>query len=417
MAAVLPFYTSTSPFRYVRAGFERIPQNLTRTELFCYFTFSEEDRHEILQCRGDHNRIGFALLLGGVRLTGRFLHDFALVPRSLLTHLCEQLGIEEPLLVVYPHRQPTRYEHVERLKVYLGVRSFTSEEQRLIAAHIGQQVQAGARLHELLPSTEAVLRAQAIALPGVTVLERLVGAARGATEDALFHELRARITEERKEQILALLHVAPGQRLPPFQPLQQAAGRPSPDAFTHEVELLAQVQPLLPAELDLSDLPPALLERLADTVSGLPTRALLQFPEPKRVGLLLCWLWRLRTQLIDAALTISNELVASVLRRARHAAVKEQQRQQKRLGPVLTLCGEVVQMVLDHAIPDGALRATVFQRWSREHLQEIPQECQRLASPAADLYLAEVRRRYSYIRQFAPRLLETFVLRVQPRYM
>ena len=50
MAVVLPFDTSTSPFRYVRAGFERTPQNLTRMELCRYFTFSEEDRHEILQC-------------------------------------------------------------------------------------------------------------------------------------------------------------------------------------------------------------------------------------------------------------------------------------------------------------------------------------------------------------------------------
>ena len=35
--------------------FERIPQNLTRTELFRYFTFSVEDRHEILECRGEGN--------------------------------------------------------------------------------------------------------------------------------------------------------------------------------------------------------------------------------------------------------------------------------------------------------------------------------------------------------------------------
>lgn len=411
MDTVLPFYVPSSPFRHSRAGFEKIPQNLTRTELFRYFTFSAEDRREILQCRGDHNRIGFALLLGGVRLTGRFLSDFALVPRALFTHICEQLAVEEPLFVVYPQRQPTRYEHVERLKVYLGLRPFAHEDHRLITEHIRQQVRVGARLHELLPSTEALLRAQAIVLPGVTVLERLVGAARVAAEEELFRELEARITDEAKERILALLQVPPGQRLPPFQQLQQAAGRPSPDAFAHEVEWLAQVQPLLPAELDLSDLPPSLLERLADSLSGLPTRALRHFPEPKRVGLLLCWLWRLRTQLIDAALTISNELVAGVLRRAKHAALKEQQRQQKRLGPVLTLCSEVVELILDQAISDTELRVAVFQRWSRDQLQGVPDECRALASPAEQLYIGEVRRRYSYVRQFAPRLLDTFVLR------
>lgn len=407
----LPFYVPSSPFRHSRAGFEKIPQNLTRTELLQYFTFSAEDRQEILQCRGDHNRIGFALLLGGVRLMGRFPYDFTLVPRTLLLHICEQLELSPPLFVLYPQRQPTRYEHVERLTTYLGLHPFTRQAYQQLTAHVRQQVRAGVRLHELLPNAEQMLRARAIVLPGVTVLERAVNEARSAAEEELFGELGERISEDSKTQMLALLEVQPGQRLPPFQQLQQAAGRPSPDAFTHEVALLTQVQEILPEEFDLSDLSPALLERLADSLSGMPTRALRHFPEPKRVGLLLCWLWRLRTQLIDAALTISNELVAGVLRRARHAASKEQQRQQKRLRSLLTLCGEVVELLLDHAIPDTELRATVFQHWSREQLQDVPKECRALAAPADQLYMEEVRRRYSYVRQFAPRLLETFVLR------
>jgi TnpA family transposase len=411
MAAVLPFPSSPGALRHSRAGFDRIPRNLSRAELLRYFTFSDEDRREIAQCRGEHNRIGFALLLGGARLTGRFLYDFELVPRSLLAHICEQLDMEVPLFIVYPYRQPTRYEHIERLKVYLGLRSFTRPDRQLITDHIRQQVRAGTRLHELLPSTEQMLRTHAIVLPGVSGLERVVGRARVATEEELFEELTTRIEVGTKVRILALLQVPAGQRLAPFQQLQQAAGRPSPEAFTHEVELLEQVRGLLPETLDLRDLAPSLLERLAGMVSGLPTQAVLQFSEPKRVGLLLCWLWRLRTQLIDAALTISNELVAGVFRRARHAATKEHQRQQKRLGPVLTLCREVVEMLLDQAIPDHAVRQVAFQRWTREQLAGVPDECRALASPAEHLYLTEVRRRYSYVRQFAPRLLETFVLR------
>jgi hypothetical protein len=79
----LPFYVPSSIRHHSRAGFEKIPQNLTRTELFQYFTFSPEDRQEILECRGDHNRIGFALLLGGVRLMGRFPLDFEVTSKSV----------------------------------------------------------------------------------------------------------------------------------------------------------------------------------------------------------------------------------------------------------------------------------------------------------------------------------------------
>jgi hypothetical protein len=60
---------------------------------------------------------------------------------------------------------------------------------------------------------------------------------------------------------------------------------------------------------------------------------------------------------------------------------------------------------------DVELRTALFQRWSREQLQGLSAECRGLASPVERLYIAEVRRRYSYLRQFAPRLSETFVLR------
>jgi urease gamma subunit len=185
MKQLLQFPTPTpqSANRHTRVGFEHIPQNLSRAELFRYFTFPEPDRREIAQCRGESNKIGFALLLGGVRLTGRFLQDFELVPRSLLVHICEQLNLKTPLILTYPARQPTRYEHVERIRTYLGLRYFKRTDNEMVASHVRARVRAGARLHELLADTERMLREQKIVLPGVTVLERIISSARVEAED------------------------------------------------------------------------------------------------------------------------------------------------------------------------------------------------------------------------------------------
>src|SRR5262245_34086575 len=140
MQATLPFQSAAPSLRHSRAGFERIPANLSRAELFRYFTFAEQDRREIDQCRGDSNKIGFALLLGGVRLTGRFRCDLELVPRSLIAHICAQLALEVPLFVTYPQRRSTRAEHIERIKTYLGLRSFTAADRPLIIDYIREQV-------------------------------------------------------------------------------------------------------------------------------------------------------------------------------------------------------------------------------------------------------------------------------------
>jgi TnpA family transposase len=410
MKQVLQFPLPQPAVRHTRVGFETIPANLSRAELFRYFTFPEPDRREIAQCRGGSNKIGFALLLGAVRLTGRFMQDFELVPHSLVAYVCEQLGLQTPLILTYPQRQPTRYEHVERSKSYLGLRSFKQTDNELVVCCVRERVRAGARLHELLAEVEEMLRAQKVVLPGVTILDRLIGRARIEAEDELFREIGERADEQTKAKLLALLKVREGEKITPFQQLQQAAGRPSPNAFNHEVDALGVVRALLPDALNLADLDGQLLERLARLVSGLPTQALVQFQEAKRVGLLLVWLWRLRTQLIDNALTISHELIGGVLRRAKNATTKEQQRRHKRIAPVLNLCGEIVEMLLDDKISDHELRPTILQRFSRGQLEALPAECRSLAIPTNHHYFQEVRQRYSYLRQFAPRLLEAFTI-------
>jgi hypothetical protein len=248
-------------------------------------------------------------------------------------------------------------------------------------------------------------------LPGVTVRDKLVTAATIKAEEELQEMLGVRLMPGDKRRILALLVIPEGEKITPFQQLLQAAVRPSPDALTRELDHLERVRALIPETLDLSDLPQPLVERWARLTSGLPTRSLQRFHEGKRLALLLCWLWRLRTQLVDTALTIGNELIAGVLRRAKHGFEKARQHQQRRMEETLRLCGEVMTLLLDQAIPDEKVRAEIFQLYSREQIVRLETECQELAMPPQQVYVGELRKRYSYVRQFGPRLLEAFVLR------
>jgi len=407
---VLPFEPPPPPIQHTRAGFENIPRDLSKAELLRYFTYSPEDRNEIFQCRGNGNKVGFALLLSGARLTGRFPANFELIGSTLLAHVCAQLRIEGMLFLDYPQRQPTRYEHIERIKQYLGLRSFVADDQAMAADFVREQVRAGTPPDDLLQHTEEHLRARQIVLPGVTVLDKLVTAASIKAEEELYEMLGGRLTPDNKGRVLALLAIPEGEKITPFQQLLQAAVRPSPDALSRELNHLEQVRALVPETLDLSDLPQPLVERWARLTGGLPTRSLQRFHESKRLALLLCWLWRLRTQLVDTALTIGNELIAGVLRRAKHRFEKARQ-QQRRMEQALRLCGEVMTLLLDQAIPDEKVRAEIFQRYSREEIAGLEAECQELATPPQQIYVGELRKRYSYVRQFAPRLLEAFVLR------
>src|SRR5215470_9869735 len=356
MNSLAQFPIVASSARHPRAGFESVPNDLSKAEILRYFTYLENDLKEINLCRGTNNRIGFALLLSGVRLTGRFPHDFELISRSVIVCISEQLQIAPPLFIDYPLRRPTRHEHTERLRTYLGLRNFTHRDRTTVKNLVSERIQSGARLHELLPAVEQALREQHIVLPGITVLEKLISRARGKSEGKLFAEICERLTIEEQQAVLKLMELNEERRVSRFQELQQAAGRQSPQALERELGLLDVIHQVLPAHIDLGDLHPQLLERFAQAVSGVPAQTMMRYAEQKRLGLLLCWLWRLRSQITDSALTISNDLIAGVLRRSRNASIKERQRQQKRISQVLTTCGEVMEMVLDRDIPDVALR-------------------------------------------------------------
>jgi hypothetical protein len=282
---LLPFTPRADSVRIVRTGFETIPADLSKAELFRYFTYSAEDRLEIFACRGSSNKLGFAILLGSVRLTGRFPLHFETLPTSLLDHVCKQLKMTGRLFLDYPNRPATLHEHKERINTYLGLRYFVPEEHPTsVLDFIREQVRAGIPPDELTEQAEEHLRARHFVLPGVTVLQKLVSAALTQAEAELYELLGARLTAAQQQAILALLMIPADQSITPFQQLQQTATRPSPEALARELDHLEQVRALFPATLDLRDMPAALIERWARITSGLPTRNLQRSAPEKSQG-------------------------------------------------------------------------------------------------------------------------------------
>jgi hypothetical protein len=200
---LLQFSHREEPVRLSRSGFETIPSDLSKAELFRYFTYSAEDRLAIFECRGNNNKVGFALLLGSVRLTGRFPIHFDLLPGSLLAHVCKQLKIAGLLFLDYPQRPATLHQHKERIKAYLSLRNFVQEEhQALIIDFVREQVRAGMTPDELTDRTEEQLRSLKFVLPGVTVLQRLISAALTQADAELYQTLGRRLTGAEKAAIL-----------------------------------------------------------------------------------------------------------------------------------------------------------------------------------------------------------------------
>jgi hypothetical protein len=104
-------------------GLKRLPRDLTAFEVEAFFTFSVAERRVIEARRGPELKLGLALQIGFLRMSGRLLDALRIVPAMLWRHLGEQFAAAAPdlasLRAMYRRRR-TLFEHQELACETLG---------------------------------------------------------------------------------------------------------------------------------------------------------------------------------------------------------------------------------------------------------------------------------------------------------
>jgi hypothetical protein len=98
----------------------------TADELSRYYHLNDDDLTQIMSCRGEHNRLGFALQLTTVRYLGTFLEDPVAVPPSVVERLARQLGLAVNRDALQTYRSSKqRWEHVTKIREHYGYSDLT----------------------------------------------------------------------------------------------------------------------------------------------------------------------------------------------------------------------------------------------------------------------------------------------------
>ncbi len=90
-------------------------------QLAQYFHLDSNDLALINKCRGDYNRLGYALQLSTVRFLGTFLPNPIRVPTGAIHFVAKQLGVADiNSLSKYMLRKQTRYAHSAEIQEAYG---------------------------------------------------------------------------------------------------------------------------------------------------------------------------------------------------------------------------------------------------------------------------------------------------------
>src|SRR5271155_5060320 len=94
-------------------------------QLAQYFHLDRSDREVIDGLRGDHNRLGFALMLGSARFLGVFPGADLEIPASVTAFLVSQLGLKEGTsLNGYFDHNSRRIRHLALIRKRYGFTEF-----------------------------------------------------------------------------------------------------------------------------------------------------------------------------------------------------------------------------------------------------------------------------------------------------
>ena len=319
-------------------------------ELVRHYTLSEADMAAILRCRGDHNRLGYALMRCYLRFPGRALRagERPLVP--LLAFIAAQLDILPDCIDEYLATERNRQRHAIKCQEQLGLRPFGRRAAaELMEALLTQAIENDwlVFLAELVMQT---CHKRGIVVPSPAALERLCADLRHGARREAHRRLNSGLSTEQRKRLDALTEHREGSSLSWLGWLRQMPEAAKPSAMLGVIKRLEYVRTIgiEPGRGHLVH--QGRLAQLAREAGRTTVQHVAGYERQRRHATLVAITLDITASLTDQAIDLFDRLVGTMFRKAegRHArafhadarAINEKVRLYARIGAALITARE-----------------------------------------------------------------------------
>jgi hypothetical protein len=390
-----------------RTRLDAFPEEITHDDLIAFFTLTKADQRQLPRSSAPHNRLGFALQLCTLRFMGFVPEELTRIPPAVVESVAKQSGVV-PLLVNYGVRTQTRTDHFNVVQHSLGYRKAEQAELTELSAWLLERTLEHDKPSLLFELACQKLRAEKVVRPAVWRLERLITAARQQAQTETMQRLAPLLTAEKKTLLDTLLVPDPTRGGTPLVWLRRPATTNSPKAILRTLEKLDFLKDRGIHTWALDAINPNRLKFLAQIAHRSSGQALQRAAAARRYPILTAFLVQSLADITNETFDMFDHCLWETATRAEHDLETFRKSVARTTNETLVLFKELGRAVLDPSIRDTHLRRTIYARIGAETLQQAVTTCEKIIRPLDDTHFDFLERRYSYLRQFAPALLEAF---------
>ena len=377
-------------------------------ELVRHFTLSEADRAAVRRSRGDHNRLGHALMLCYLRYPGRPLRAGERPPAGLLAFVAEQIGVFPEVIDNYLAAERNRQHHSVDCQQQLGLRPFGRRTVGELVEFLVPQAIEDDRFVHLAALVMQTCRQRRIVVPAPAALERLCGELRDQARREVHRRLTGDLSAEQRRRLDALMQRREegGQNwLTWLRQMPQAA---KPDAMLGLIERLKHVRAIGIKPDRGHQVHQTRLAQLVREAGRSTVQHIARYERQRRHATLVAISMDLATSLTDQAMDAFDRLIGALFRKAegRHArdfqsdarSINEKVRLFARVGAALIAAHDKKQDAF------GAIKTVI--PWKQ--FCTTVAEAKALARPEAFDAYQGLNKHYSDIRRWSPGFLGAF---------
>jgi TnpA family transposase len=383
-------------------------------ELERHYTLSAADLAMILRYRGDHNRLGQALMLCYLRYSGRPLKASERPPAALLSFVAEQIDVLPASIDDYLAAERNRQRHAVEMQDRLKLRPFTTRYATELADWLLPHAIEDDRLAHLAGLVMEECRQRRIVVPLPNSLERLCIDVRHQARREVQRRLTDGLSADQRRRLDELTRHRGENSQSWLAWLRQMPEATKPLAMLGLVERLIHVRAIGIDPGRGHRVHQARLAQLAREAGRTTVQHVAGYERPRRHATLVAATLDLAASLTAQAIDLFDRLIGVMFRKAegKHArafqadgrAINEKVRLYARVGNVLIAARDSKQDPFDAiatVIPWDRFRMTVAEAEALARSEEF------------DAYqmLGE---HYAGIRRWAPAFLDTFIFQSVP---